>query len=367
MTQSGDKARLAAVVGLVALAWLPIVLLSALTSSDHADPLLLRAEPHTRLLLALVVLLLAEPALDRRIGMAAHGWITDGLQPLERERWRATLQRFRRLRDSKAFEAIWLALMYGMLALAYFDLLPSAALRWLLSTLHGVQWADATLAWWWYVIVAQPLLLLLIGRWLYRWVLWTLLVGRLSRLRPDVRASHGDGVGGLSVLRLPLDALPAFVLALGSAIASVWFDEIAAGKADVSTYAGDLLGFLALCVGLMIVPYVVLMPSLVRARELAIVEYGELARRCAVEFEQRWIEGAPQERGDLLEHPDVSALADLRSVTDGIERMRVLVPSADDLKWLLVAAILPFLAVVLAQAPSAVDVLHTAVLRFIGG
>lgn len=362
------KPRFAAIFGLVALAWLPLVLLSALASSDEVDPLLLRAEPHTRLLIALVVLLLAEPALDRRIGMVARSVSNDGsLRAFQRKQWKDTLQRVRRWRDAKLFEAGWLVLIYATLVLAYFDLLPDQVLRWLLSTLHGVQWTEATLAWWWYVLVAQPLLLLLIGRWLYRWVLWTILVGRLSRLEPDVRAVHGDGVGGFGVLRLPLDALPAFVFALGSAIASVWFDEIAAGKAEVSTFAGDLLGFLALCVGLLLLPYLVLTPSLVRARELGTIEYGELARRSAVEFEQRWIERAKQERADLLEHPDVSSLDDLRSVTDGVARMRVVVPNADDLEWLLIAAVLPFLAVVLAQAPSAVDVLQTAVLRFIGG
>lgn len=361
-----SSSRLALTLAIVALAWMPLVVLSIVTSNTP-DPLLLRAEPHARLLGALVVLLLAEPALIHRIGMVTRSITRDGrLRPADRDAWKSTLRRLRRWRDARSVDVVWLLLIYGTLALAYFDLLPDPALRWLMSTLHGVDWADATLTWWWYVLVAQPLLLLLLGRWLYRWALWATLVWRIARSHPDLRATHGDGVGGLGFLRLPLDALPAFALAVSISIAAVWFDEVAANEVELATFAGDLLGLLAIDVALLLLPYLALAPSLIRARERGTIEYGELAHRCTVELERRWIARGPQERGELLDRPDVSALTDLHTLTANVERMRVLIPSADNLKSMLIAALLPFLLVVLVQAPSAVDIVQAAVLRFIG-
>jgi hypothetical protein len=189
----------------------------------------------------------------------------------------------------------------------------------------------------------------------------------LARSHPDLRPAHGDGVGGLGFLRLPLDALPAFALAVSISIAAVWFDEVAADKVELATFAGDLLGLLAIDVALLLLPYLALTPSLIRAREHGTIEYGELAHRCTVELERRWLEREPQERGELLDHPDVSALADLHTLTASVERMRVVIPSVDNLKSVLIAALLPFLLVVLAQGPSAVDLLRSAVVRFMGG
>lgn len=356
------------IVGLVALAWLPLLLLSGFGPGAGVDPLLLRAEPHVRMLIALLVLLSAEPALDERIAMVVRDVPVDvRLRPLDRERWDDTLHRIRRWRDAKLFELCWLAVIYGELALAYFDRLPDRTLRWSLSSLHSAQWGEATPAWWWYVLVSQPLLLLWLGRWLYRWLLWTVLVWRLARLQPDVQVAHGDGVGGFAVLRLPLTVLPWFLLAVGSAIAAVWFDEIASGEAEVATFAMDLLGFLLVGAGLVLVPYLLLTPRLVRARELGMLEWSALAHRCAAEFEQCWLARGEQEHANLLARPDVSTLADLCTVTRSVEQMRVLVPSAKDLKSTLLVAVLPFLLVVLAQGTSAVQLIRSAAVRFIGG
>jgi hypothetical protein len=154
---------------------------------------------------------------------------------------------------------------------------------------------------------------------------------------------------------------------LGIAIASVWFDEIAAGRAQTSTFTGDLLGILALCLAMMLLPYLVLTPRLVRARERGTVEYGELTHRYAAQFEQRWLDRSAHERADMLGHPDISALADIRTITDGVERMHVVVPSGDNLKSVLIGAALPFLLVALAHGPSAAQLLRSAVVRFIGG
>jgi hypothetical protein len=355
------------IVAIVALAWLPLVILSApiWRSDGMIDPLLLCAEPHVRLLGALTLLLVAQRALDRRVAMAERSVSAADLLPSsQRQQWQALLAHLQWLRSDRVVDLCWMGVVYGALVLAYFHYLPPRLLRWLLSTLHGVQWADASPAWWWYVLVAQPLLLWVLGRWVYRWVLWGVLLWRLAALRPTLRVSHGDEVGGLGFLRVPIGALQGFVLGLGLAIASVWFDEIAAGRAQTSTFTTDALGFLLLCLLLLLPPYLGFSPLLVDARDRGILEYGELMHRYSAEFEQRWLAHAP---ADMLGHPDFQSLADLRATARGVEELRTLVPNFADLRAVLVAAVLPFLLVALAHGPSAAQLVKGAFMRFLGG
>jgi hypothetical protein len=311
------------------------------------------------------LLLVAQSALDQRVAMTERSVSAQNLLPSsQRQQWQALLARLQWLRSDRVVDLCWMVVVYATLVFAYFDYLPLRLLRWLLSTLHGVQWADATPAWWWYVLVAQPLLLLVLGRWIHRWMLWGVLLWRLAALQPVLRVSHGDGVGGLGFLRVPIDALRGFVLGLGLALASVWFDEIAAGRAQTSTFATDALGFLVLCLLLLLSPYLGFSPLLLGARDRGIIEYGELMRRHSAEFEQRWLAHAPP---DMLGHADFQSLADLRTTSRGVEELRVLVPNFADLRGLLVAAVLPFLLVALAHGPSAAQLVKGAVMRFLGG
>ncbi|MFO7562490.1 MAG: hypothetical protein R6X02_07590 [Enhygromyxa sp.] len=357
------------ILATVALAWVPLVILAVVTklSSGEMDPLLLRAEPHARLLGTLSLLCFAEPVLDARVAVVADGVGEDGLlRPTSVARWNLAIATFKRRRDAWLFDSIWAAAIYGGLLLAYLGGLPDWAARWLLSTLHGVSWSEASAAWWWYVLVAQPLLLWALGRWLVRWVLWVWLLWRLARLELELRAVHGDRAGGLGFTSIPLDSLQLFILALGIAFASVWYDEIAAGRAQISNFTGDVLAFLVLCLTMTLLPYLQFSPKLIRVREAGIVEYAALMRDYAVQFEQRWL-GPARPRAQLLGHVDLSGLADLRSSSAEVEAMRSLIPSARDLRSVLLVAALPFVVVALAQGPSAAQLLSSALRRFLAG
>lgn len=362
------KTRIWSIAITLALAWVPLVMLAVWLGPSGAeiDPLLSRAEPHARMLVALGLLLFAEPVLDERVAMVVDSVVTDGvLRPSSAADWNAGLAALRRSRDTRAFDLLWLVLGYGALLLAYLDLLPDWLARWLLSTLHGVDWADATVAWWWYVLIAQPLLLVVLLRWVHRWVLWGVLLWRLARLDLELRAVHADRAGGLGFTTIPLDSLQLFVLASGVALASVWYDEIAAGRAALSMFAGDLLAFVVLCATMMLLPYLGFTAKLVRAREAGLIEYAALMRRYAIAFDQRWLAHSDRQGQELLGHPDVGALADLRTCSAGVEEMRSVVPSGADLRAILIAVALPFVVAALAQGPSAVQLLWNAAVRLI--
>lgn len=350
------------IVGLVALAWVPLwaLALPAWVRTGQVDPLLVDAEVHARLLVALTVLLVAGEALEQRIALVLRSVADDGVLPDDGPMtdWLVAGHRLRAPALVKLLGAAWVAAVYTVPLLAYQRVMPTSTFRWLASTVDGPELSGSG-AWWWYVLVGQPLLLLAAGRWLLRWWLWSVSMWRVARRRPRIHAAHADEAGGLGFLRLPLMGLRGFVFAVGITIAAVWFDEIGAGLAQTSTFAADFVAFLFAVLVLQYGPYVGFSSALIDARERGAVEYATLARRYLAQFDARWLHD-PRSSAALLGNPDMSALADLSASVAVVGRMRTSIPTLGDLEATLIVAAIPFVVVALAYGPSTVELIQTA-------
>jgi hypothetical protein len=364
---SSPKTRAWLIVATVALAWVPFTALSLAASPTSAvpDSVFVHAEVHARLLGVLTLVLAAEAMLELRVDLVIRSVVDDAvLSDQDRDLWLARLVDRRRVDETNLFSAACLLVVYIVLLFAYLDLLPGWAERWMVHAAR-LPSREAGAASWWYVLVAQPLMWVCAGRWLFRWSSFGALLWRLARLGPVVLAPHVDRAGGLGFMRLPIDALRVFILGLGGAIAAVWFDEIAAGTAALSTFADDLIGFLALAVAMLYLPYLGLTKALVRTRDLGVLRYDALMRQYLVRFEQRWLAGQAHE--DLLGHPDLSGLADLGVSAAVVEEMRSTIPKLADLRSLTIVAVLPFLLVALAYGPSTAELIRALLARIAGG
>lgn len=334
------------------------------------DPLVLRSEVHARLLVGLTLFLCAEVGLETRVGVACDHLTRSGVIPeAEMPAWERTLSRIRRLCDRKLPEISILAVVFGVTLASYFGVLPREVLRWLAPSIHeaGKGWSGQSSCWWWYVVVGQPFFLFILGRWFFRWGLWTAALASLALKNPRVYPAHADGAGGLGFLAGPLFAFQ--VAAMGAAVApaSIWFDEISRGNAVAETFASDFLA----CVGLLLLaafsPYLGLMPLLIRAKVDAEREYSLLVVRYVDAFERRWLKARPKPEPDILGSSDFQSLADIGNSFRVVREMRFVIPSVDDLKRLFVFIVLPFGVIMLVHVVSFADLAKKVVERYLGG
>ncbi len=366
-----SRAPLRRIIVVIALAWLPMMLfaLPGWLRTGRIDPLLAEAEVHARLLLALGVVALSDLVLAARIELALRGLIDDGV--VGQASTANRIAGFMRRRTTwlvKLLALAWIVLSYAVPILAYLHLLPTSTYRWLGVTVRGQELGanGVSLAWLWYVLIGQPLLLFVLARWLLHWIEWGTLMWRLARSGPAMQAAHIDGVGGLGFLRLPLDGLRGFIFGLGITIAAVWFDEIAAGRAETSTFTGDAIGFVVAALVLLHLPYLGFIPVLVRTRDRGTVDYTALMRRYLERFEARWLVGDDRAGEELLGNNDMSALADLGAGVAVVYGMRVMIPNFADLKSTIVAAAVPFVVVALIYGPSTAELLRSAIHHMLG-
>lgn len=313
----------------LAIAYVPLLLIGLgwRLYAGHWIPGLLHLDVHGRVLLAIPLLLVAEPFVEARArGAGRYLFESDVVSPAA-ERYRAAIARTERLRDSRLAEAAILALAVVLA----FDVRTYsggvAAFHW--GSLPG--------------IVAFRFLLL---RWLWRWLVWGIFLLRLSRLRLALRSTHPDRMAGLEPLVGPSYAFTAVVAAISTALAAGWGDRMLHEGVGTAPFHGAALAFFLVMSVVAMLPVCSFMPRLYEARRGGMEGYGAFTHRFVIAFEKKWF-GAPGAAG--LGVPDISSLCDLGQSFEVVGEIRMLTWARRLILLVVISAIVPMLPLVIAD------------------
>lgn len=334
---------------LVAIAWVPLVVASAvrLIAGGAVDPLLGDVSVHTRLLVAVPVLLGTEPVLEQTCRAAFHQ--LHHHEMVGRETLNGIAERAHRWRDTIAVEALLAAAAVTFGQLVLWRVVGSTGL------VHGGDRSIWSFARFWYCIVALPLVLFLMARWAWRWLLWAYVLLRLSRQRIELIGTHPDNAAGLEPLSWPLTAFAGYLFALSSILAGAWGTQLIDGRMTVPRLAPTVVLFLVLAFIGGCAPLLLFTGHVYRAHRRAIAQYSTLAHDYVWEIQHKWIDGQPGE--PLLGTPDIQSWNDLRGVFENLANVRLSVFGMRPLRTMLLASLVP-LVPLLATTVSVNDVVH---------
>src|SRR5277367_6033095 len=155
---------------LIAVGWLPLFLITALFNFEGLDSLLREYRIHSRMLIAVPVLLVGELLMESRFRVImGHIRQADLLDASDLVRIDDLIATLVRVRDSYFPEFAILLLLFAHTATSYRGLVDAAP--WLA---HG-SGADLhlTAAGWYAVVVSTSIFQFLLGLALWRWLLWT--------------------------------------------------------------------------------------------------------------------------------------------------------------------------------------------------
>jgi hypothetical protein len=351
--------RLAAL--LVAFSWGPLlaVSLASRLSGGRLPSLFADFALQARLLLAIPLLVAAEPALAMRTGrcierLQAGRFAGEG--PTAIEALTAAATRWRDARRPELICAI-LALTGSMLVLR--GMTVETGLR------RGRLLVEAApFLMIWYGLVGLPLYQFLLYRWLWRWAIWCRLLWSLSRLRLRPLCTHPDRRGGLSLLVEPSVGFALVVLAVCSVQAGVWADQVVFAGATLAGVKPLLALLLALSLLVTFGPLLLFAPALWRARFTAIRQYDALGLDLGRLFHTRWIRRGQRE--GLLGTPDASTLADFATVHQMVGQTRLYPFGLRDLIPVALAVVAPMIPVALLRIPL-LELLRTLGAMALGG
>jgi hypothetical protein len=344
-----------AAVGLALLVWLlPALAVAAQTLlADHYRgwDFFTDWTVYTRYLIAVCAMIATERYADGRIGLLTRHFrdaslLADDGVP----RFKAALAVADRRSSSLPAELIILvvALVWSGLAETY--TVDLAGSNWEGVDLGGdvaLSWAGSVAR-----FFSTPFFLFLVLRWIWRFLVWSALLFRISRLPLRLTPVHPDRSGGLGFLSVFPGIFNGFVFALSCAVASGMLKELSLQSHAPQTVWLALAGWLVFCLLLVLGPLFAFVGPLYHARERALLEYGRLVSRHHLTFHRQWIEkveDAEEQAGSV----DFSSVADLNAIAEAVRQMRVVPIDLMVVLQVVVAAGAPLLTVVTTQIPLA--------------
>jgi hypothetical protein len=341
----------------VALAWIPVVLLAALQGhalNEHHERAILYDFSAYAFAIAIVAFVLMEQTSDRRMAWLVSQFTARGIAPeYSRECFAQARQNMARRTGSWLAEAV---ILVGAYLLAYTWIQRGAA------RIEGGAWfgqvADGglhlTLAGWWLLLVALPLFWFLLGRWLWRFVTWGRLLREIARCDLRLVATHPDRCGGLAFIGQYPQTYVLFVFSLSLVIAATVLKQVVYAGASLMSFKFALLGVIVFLNVAFVLPLFAFTPVLLKLKKQGLSRYGALVSRHHLAFEAKWISGdnaSGAAAADPLGAPDASSLADLSASYQIIQEMRPVPVTKQSIVPLVLAALLPFVAVAATQAP----------------
>jgi hypothetical protein len=344
------RRRPAAAFALAMIAWLPMTLF-VLFGSSSPRALVTYAHDyavHARALVAIPILVLVEPIVDRRVRRAVRQLVdSHHVAFSEREAYDRLLARFMRWRDAPIVPALIVVLATTGSIVSATHSLARPDLTW--STTIG---ADGTRrlapAGWWLVAVSVTFFEMLAFLWLWRWILWMRLMWRVSRMRLRLIPTHPDRSAGLAFLAVASSSFAAVVLAAGVILSATWTSRIANAHVPLERFAKLAVAYAVLVLVSVFVPIAGLSRRLRQVHHDAVARYGLLVERYVARFDHLWLgANAPCDEASLRDL-DAQNMADLGVLFERIQGMRFIPIAPMVLHDVAIAIVVPLVPLLLA-------------------
>ena len=235
------------VLVLAGVAWVPLLLLSALTGRALGTigiPFLQDIEAHVRFLVALPILIAAELVVHRRMRPAVTRFVERRIVgPEDMPKFHEAIDSTLRIRNSLIAEVGLLVLVYTLGLWVWKSQVALGTPSWYATP--DAAGMHLTPAGFWYAFVSVPLFQFILLRWYFRFFLWFWFLWRVSRLDLRLIPIHPDKAAGLSFLGTSTIAFAPILFAQGALLAGLIASQIFHAGQDLMAFRVEVVAFLA--------------------------------------------------------------------------------------------------------------------------
>ena len=337
------------------LAWLPLLVLSALEGQALAGkvpvPFLLDLEVHSKFLVVMPLLIVAELVVHRRMRFVVKQFLERNLiAENDLPRFNAAIASAFRLRNSVLAETLLIALVYGVGVLLIWRQYTALAT----ATWYAVPTGEGmrlSLSGVWYGYVSLPLFQFLLMRWYFRIFIWTRFLWQVSRLELSLVPTHPDRVGGLEFLSNAVYAFAPLAVAHGGLVAGFIANRIFYLGAALPQFKIEIAVLVVFLLCMVLGPLLLFAPQLAEAKRRGNREYGTLAERYVREFDAKWLRGGAPAEEPLVGSNDIQSLADMGNSFEVVRTMRIAPVTKEAVLRLVAAALAPVAPLALTMMP----------------
>ena len=342
----------ARVFGVLAVIWLPLLLLSLRDGMAFGHqvkiPFLYDFAVYGRFLIGLPLLLYAELWIDPQVRQAVSEFLEARLVPeQELPNFQDVLLRVGRMRDSWIPEVVLLVSAFFPTFVFQHDWVAGGVTSWH-TTATGLSPEG-----WWFAVCSAPVIRYIAYRWVFRYLLWAVLLRKISRLQLTLMPTHPDRAAGLNFLAATQKHFGILACALGCSVAGRVANTMVFEGVPLASFKSTLVGFLVLSVIVGLLPLALLFPKLKKVRKEGLLEYGRLANTYTGAFDRKWVHPAARPSEPLLGTPDLQSLADLGNSFAFVENMRWAPISRKLVQQLAGWSAIPLIPIIIFGTPTA--------------
>ena len=337
---------------IIAITWLPLLFLSAITGhllGGPGLPFLRDIETHVRFLIALPALVIAESLVHKRLLPAPKLFVARGIVATEDvPKFHAAIKSAMRTRNSAAWEIALVVFAYTVGHWVWAHELALGSATW-----YGVSDGNnmhLTLPGYWNAFVSIPIGQFILFRWYLSLAIWFWLLWRISRLHLRLNPLHPDRTGGIGFLAESSYAFAPIVFAQSAVLAGVILGRILYAGERLISFKVTITILIAFFVLMVLMPLTVFTLKLFSARRRGLRQYGTLGTSYVNAFEEKWVQGGGKGES-ILGASDIQSLADLANSYAIVREMHLLPFSLKHAVQLVVIAGTPMAPLLLTSMP----------------
>ncbi len=334
------------------LAWAPLCVMSLVRPAPDGVAVTFFHDiaAYVRFLVVIPLLIMVERSIGLRTKLVVSDFASSGLvADWDAPRLQTAFRRARSLLDSTWIDLVLIAAAYGIIALSLREILHDGTQLWFeMSTPTGER---LTPAGYWYAFVASPMGAFLFMRWFWRYLVWSWLLYRISKMDLRLAPSHPDRVGGLAIVNVGHTSFAAIAFASSCVLAAAGANRILYEGVALKTYQPAIIGFIAISVAVGLLPLLSFSRPLIISKWMGLSRYGKFSSRYVYGFERKWLQEGVEPSEPLLGSADIQSLADLEGGFNRVDTMRAVPCDRRTVMAFALASAVPMLPLLLTVMP----------------
>ena len=350
------------VVGLC-ITWVPLLILTLIEGTFYAGrefPFLKDVAMHARLLVALPMLIMMELTIDNKVYVVIKYLAEELMGPEEQKEFLATaFRRARKLTNSAVTEIIVLLIVIGVTVSfvrgGVYAALEGGTTSWMTYTRGGSQ--QMSVAGYWAVFISIPIFQFFILRWLWRYIVWVMLLFHLSKVKLNLMPTHADRAGGLGIIMIAQRSFNWIFVAGGVSISGRLIEQLIKHPDSFESIKRQGIAYIVFCLVFLLIPLLFFMGKLFKLKNEGLLRMSHLGATLSRRFEREWVNDLPVEKKMEETQVNPSMIFDYSGMYDTLQQLRTIPVTPRDLIGMGLVLFVPFIPIPFIHY-SVVELLH---------
>jgi len=350
------------------ITWLPLLILTLFEGTLYTGrelPFLKDVAMHARLLVALPMLIMIEPTIDSKVFVVIK-YLAEELMSLEdRQKFLATsFRRARKLTGSALTEIILLLIVIGVtisfVKAGVYNAPGNGTTSWMTYT--GEAGQLMSVAGYWAIFISIPIFQFLLLRWLWRYIIWVMLLIHLSKAKLNLMPTHADRAGGLGIIMIAQRSFNLIFVAGGVAISGRLIEQLLKHPDSFESIKRQGIAYIVFCLIFLLVPLLFFMGKLFKIKNEGLLRMSNLGATLSRRFEHEWVNNLQVEEKTVKNKAeqtevDPSMIFDYSGMYDALQQLRTIPVTPRDLIGMGLILFVPFIPIPFIHF-SVVELLH---------